>query len=44
VILLDVAAGEYTELSRPAVSVKDEKGLYAHPSFAGTRVWLDLAH
>jgi outer membrane protein assembly factor BamB len=38
--LLDAAADEYTELGRVAVFGKDEKGLYAHPAFVGTRVYL----
>jgi outer membrane protein assembly factor BamB len=36
-VLLDAAADEYTELGRLAVFGKDEKGLYAHPAFVGTR-------
>ena len=39
-ILLDAAADEYTELGRLAVFGKDEKGLYAHPAFAGTRIYI----
>ncbi len=39
-ILLDAKADEYTELGRLATLGKDEKGLYAHPAFAGTRVYL----
>jgi outer membrane protein assembly factor BamB len=39
-ILLDATAKEYTELARLAVFGKDEKGVYAHPAFVGTRVYL----
>ena len=39
-ILLDATADEYTELGRLAVFGRDEKGLYAHPAFVGSRVYL----
>lgn len=39
-ILLDVGATEYTELGRLAALGRDEKGLYSHPAFVGTRVYL----
>jgi outer membrane protein assembly factor BamB len=39
-ILLDAAANEYTESGKLAVFGKEEKGLYAHPAFVGTRVYL----
>jgi outer membrane protein assembly factor BamB len=39
-ILLDATAAEYTELGKLAVFGKEEKGLYAHPAFVGTRVYL----
>jgi outer membrane protein assembly factor BamB len=39
-ILLDALAKEYTELARLAVFGKDEKGVYAHPGFVGTRVYV----
>lgn len=38
-ILLDATAKEYTEVSRLSV-FKGEKGLYAHPAFAGTRAYV----
>lgn len=38
-ILLDATAKEYTEVSRLPV-FKDEKGVYAHPAFAGTRAYV----
>ncbi len=39
-ILLDATADEYTELGRLAAFGKDEKGVYAHPAFVGTRVYV----
>ena len=39
-ILLDATATEYAELGRLAVFGKDEKGVYAHPAFVGTRVYV----
>ncbi len=39
-ILLDAAAKEYAELGRLAAFGKGEKGVYAHPAFAGTRVYV----
>lgn len=39
-ILLDATAKEYTELGRLAVFDKTEKGVYSHPAFVGTRVYL----
>ncbi|MBA4187400.1 MAG: hypothetical protein C0467_05205 [Planctomycetaceae bacterium] len=39
-ILLDAKASDYTELGRLAALGKDEKGVYAHPAFVGTRVYL----
>ncbi|MBN9118871.1 MAG: PQQ-binding-like beta-propeller repeat protein [Planctomycetes bacterium] len=39
-ILLDATAKEFTELGRLAVLGKEEKGVYAHPAFVGTRVYL----
>ncbi len=39
-ILLDALAMEYTELSRLAVFGKEEKGLYAHPAFEGSRIYI----
>jgi outer membrane protein assembly factor BamB len=39
-ILLDACADEYTELGRLAALGGDEKGVYAHPAFVGTRVYL----
>lgn len=39
-ILLDATADEYTELGRLAALGKDEKGLYSHPAFIGTRMYL----
>jgi hypothetical protein len=39
-VLLDATAKEYTELGRLAVFGKDEKGVYAHPAFVGTRLYL----
>lgn len=39
-ILLDATAAEYTELARVAALGKEEKGLYAHPAFVGTRAYL----
>ncbi len=39
-ILLDATAKEFTELGRLAVFGKDEKGVYAHPAFVGTRVYV----
>jgi outer membrane protein assembly factor BamB len=38
-ILLDATAKEFTELARLSV-FKGEKGLYAHPAFAGTRAYV----
>ncbi|HEY1191406.1 MAG TPA: PQQ-binding-like beta-propeller repeat protein [Gemmata sp.] len=39
-ILLDATAKEYTELGRLSVFGKDERGVYAHPAFVGTRVYV----
>ena len=39
-VLIDATANEYTELGRLAVFGKEEKGLYAHPAFVGTRVYI----
>ncbi|MFO0822897.1 MAG: PQQ-binding-like beta-propeller repeat protein [Gemmataceae bacterium] len=39
-ILLDAGAGEYTELGQLAALGKEEKGVYSHPAFVGTRVYL----
>jgi outer membrane protein assembly factor BamB len=39
-ILLDATADEYTEMNRLAVFGKDDKGVYAHPAFVGTRMYL----
>ncbi len=39
-ILLDATAKEYTELGRMAVFGKGEKGVYAHPAFVGTRMYV----
>ena len=39
-VLLDATAKVYTELGRLAVFGKDEKGVYAHPAFVGTRVYV----
>ncbi|AMV30208.1 outer membrane biogenesis protein BamB [Gemmata sp. SH-PL17] len=39
-ILLDATTDEYTELGRLAAFGKDEKGVYAHPAFVGTRVYV----
>jgi len=39
-VLLDATAKDYTELSRLAVFGKGEKGVYAHPAFAGTRAYV----
>lgn len=39
-ILLDATANEYAELGRLSVFGKDEKGLYSHPAFVGTRAYL----
>ncbi|QJW98992.1 hypothetical protein FTUN_6588 [Frigoriglobus tundricola] len=39
-ILLDAAAAEYSELGRVTAFGKDEKGVYAHPAFVGTRVYV----
>lgn len=39
-ILLDATANDYTELGRLSVLGKDEKGVYAHPAFVGTRVYV----
>ena len=39
-ILLDATTTEYTELGRLAAFGKDEKGVYAHPAFVGTRVYV----
>ena len=39
-VLPDATVKEYTELGRLAVFGKDEKGVYAHPAFVGTRLHL----
>lgn len=39
-ILLDARAGEYTELGRVTTLGQEEKGMYAHPAFVGTRIYL----
>jgi outer membrane protein assembly factor BamB len=39
-LLLDATANEYTELSKWKPFGKDEKGVYSHPAFVGTRMYL----
>ncbi len=39
-ILLDATADEYTELGRLSVFGKEEKGVYSHPAFVGTRIYI----
>ncbi|MDY3556405.1 PQQ-like beta-propeller repeat protein [Gemmata sp. JC717] len=39
-ILLDAAAREYTELGRLSAFGGTDKGVYAHPAFVGTRMYL----
>lgn len=39
-ILLDATAKEYSELGRLAAFGKGEKGVFSHPAFVGTRVYV----